>query len=156
MVEVDGIEACAIGTAFAVGRGPEGVQITVTEGVVKVVHGATIVRVSAGGRAMVPNSGEMLVSALDDEQLDRDLAWRDGRVVLSGEPLEEALARFNRFNKLQLSATDPALLREPVVGSFNLYEPEAFADAVAAVFSTSVARNAGGISIGPAPPQNNL
>lgn len=148
IVRVGEIEARAVGTAFAVARMPSSVDVTVTEGVVEIAAPQGTVRVAAGGRASVPFDGEMVVAAVTPAALDRDLAWRERRVILDGESLATAVEAFNRFNDRKIVIEDPALAQEPVVGSFDLFAPDQFADAVASAFSTPVARRDGMIILG--------
>jgi transmembrane sensor len=140
IVRVGEIEARAVGTAFAVARTRSSVDVTVTEGVVEIAAPQGTVRVVAGGRASVPFDGEMVVAAVTSAALDRDLAWRERRIILDGETLATAVETFNRFNERKIVIEDPALAQEPVVGSFDLFAPDQFADAVANAFSTPVAR----------------
>jgi transmembrane sensor len=148
IVRAGEIEARAVGTAFAVARTPSSVDVTVTEGVVEIAAPRGTVRVAAGGRASVPFDGEMVVAAVTPAALDRDLAWREHRVILDGETLAAAVEAFNRFNERKIVIEDPALAQEPVVGSFDLFAPDQFADAVSSAFSIPVARRDGAIILG--------
>jgi transmembrane sensor len=150
IVRAGEIEARAVGTAFAVARSDSSVDVTVTEGVVEIAAPQGRVRVVAGGRASIPFAGEMVVAAVTPAALDRDLAWREHRVILDGESLATAVEAFNRFNDRKILIEDPALAQEPVVGSFDLFAPDQFADAVSSAFSTSVTRRDGVIVLGAA------
>ena len=148
IVRAGGIEARAVGTAFAVARKDVSVDVTVTEGIVEIAGPQGVVRVAAGGRVSVPIDGEMVVAAIAPAELDRDLAWREHRVILDGETLAVAVEAFNRVNQRKIVIEDPALALEPVVGSFDLFAPDQFADAVSSAFSAPVARRDGVIVLG--------
>jgi len=150
IVRVGEIEARAVGTAFAVARRASSVDVTVTEGVVEIAAPQGTVRIAAGGRASVPFDGEMVVASVAPAELDRDLAWRERRVILDGESLGTAVEAFNRFNQRKIMIDDPALAQEPVVGSFDLFAPDQFADAVSNAFSAPVVRRDGLIVLGAA------
>lgn len=150
IVRAAGIEARAVGTAFAVARKSSSVDVTVTEGIVEIAAPQGAMRVAAGGRVSVPFQGEVVVAAMAPAELDRDLAWRDRRVILDGEPLSEAVQSFNRFNERKIVIEDTALAQEPVVGSFDLFSPDQFADAVSSAFSASISRRDGVIVLGAA------
>jgi transmembrane sensor len=143
IVKVGGIEARAVGTAFAVSRGEKAIAVTVTEGIVEVAGPRGAVRVAAGGRAEILPSGEMTISPLDPGAIDRELAWRDHRVVMEGETLLSAAGRFNQYNDVEIVIDDARLAQEPVVGTFDLREPEEFARGIATAFQAHVERRRG-------------
>jgi transmembrane sensor len=148
IVRAGGIEARAVGTAFAVARKQASVDVTVTEGIVEIAAPQGSMRVAAGGRVSVPFDGEMVVAAVAPAEIDRDLAWREHRVILDGQTLGAAVEAFNRVNQRKIVIEDPALADEPVVGSFDLFAPDQFADAVSNAFSAPVARKDGVIILG--------
>ncbi|WP_184718601.1 FecR domain-containing protein [Caulobacter sp.] len=134
-VEAGGVAVQATGTAFAVRRAQNGVDVLVTEGSVDVWS------LEAPGRKVALKAGQSLFVAtaapapdkariLDDAgEVRRKLAWRDGRIELDGETLGFAAAEFNRYNRLQLRVTGDALAGERLYGVFSVDDPEAFARA---------------------------
>jgi transmembrane sensor len=130
----------AVGTAFSVHRHDDGADVLVTQGTVETwVSGEEDrrVRVAAGFKAFVAEyTPPRLVEAR--AEIDRALAWRDGRIVLEGETLGEAVERFNRYNARKLAVSNSALANEKLVGEFRATEPYAFASAIATTLGASV------------------
>jgi transmembrane sensor len=154
-VIVDDILVTDIGTAFQVIDDAEGnrVEVLVTEGSVRVAYAGGQVDLVAGQRAAFPKSGA--TSRIDrrvlaPEDIDRALAWRDGRLDLAGETLASAVAEINRHSRLRVHIADPALAREPLYGSFRLDDATGFAHAAAASLSVAVHVSSGAIVIGDA------
>jgi transmembrane sensor len=147
IVRAADVEARAVGTAFAVARLDDGIHVTVTEGLVEVSGPKGIARIAANSRALVNSSGEMTVTPLTPAVLDKTLAWREARIIFDGEPLSEAVARFNRFNDIQIAIHGDSLAREAVVGTFDIRSPEDFAQAVAEGFDAQLRRNGHRITI---------
>ena len=87
----------AVGTAFSVRRTVAGAEVMVTEGVVEARPAPTAppLSVAAGGGALIEN-GRVGLKRISAEEIDRELAWRDGRIALNGVSLREAVARFNQ------------------------------------------------------------
>lgn len=131
-VEADGVQVRAVGTAFAVQRGPEQIEVLVTEGRIAVekltapsareaaaAPGGlaedtapsvrTLASVGAGERITVPTgtppAPAIPVVPITAEETEARLAWRATRVEFSETPLAEAVAMMNR------SAREPAAPR---------------------------------------------
>jgi transmembrane sensor len=133
VVTAGDIRVRAVGTAFSVRRRRGGAVVQVTEGVVEawsVGHEARAVRVSQGGKAFVPPAADPAVAAQASAEIDRNLAWRTGQIVLNGDTLGEAAAEFNRYNDQQIVIEDEGLASQTYVGRFRTNEPEAFVAAV--------------------------
>ena len=149
-VEAGGVAVQATGTAFAVRRAENGVDVLVTEGSVDVWS------LEAPGRKVALKAGQSLFVAattatgapvpdktriLDDAgEVRRKLAWRDGRIELDGETLGFAAAEFNRYNRLQLRVDDTGLAGERLYGVFSVDDPEGFARAAQVSLRASVQR----------------
>lgn len=145
-VEAGGVAVQATGTAFAVRRAQNGVDVLVTEGSVDVWA------LEAPSRKVALRAGQSLFVAqaapapdkariLDDAgEVRRKLAWRDGRIELDGETLGFAVAEFNRYNRLQLRVAGDALAGERLYGVFSVDDPEGFARAAQVSLHASVQR----------------
>ena len=72
---------------------------------------------------------------------------REGRIALSGVPLREAIARFNRYNDRKLVLASPELGDISTVGWFRVTDPESFARAVAISPSAQVSLSENAITI---------
>jgi transmembrane sensor len=143
VVESGPVRVRAVGTAFSVRRREGGSDVLVTEGVVEVwtENGKTpLRRVAAGERVFADNGTGVLTPPKADPDLGRDLAWRDGQIVLDGQTLAEAAAEFNRYNNRKIQVADAGLADKRFVGWFRINDPEGFAEAAAITFHGQVAR----------------
>lgn len=141
VVESGPVRVRAVGTAFSVRKHQGGSDVLVTEGVVEVwsEDGKTPPRrVSAGQRVFADNSLGVLTPPKAETDLSRQLAWRDGQIVLDGQTLAEAAAEFNRYNDRKIEVADPRLADERFVGWFRTNDPEGFAEAAATTFNGKV------------------
>lgn len=123
-------QARAVGTAFSVVRGKDGVQIAVTEGVVAVWpsdSSGMMTILEAGQFANFTMAGAAPTVGSAPGEIERALAWRNGEIALENDTLAEAIASFNRYNQKQIVLTDQSLAKEKLVGLFRLDKPENFA-----------------------------
>lgn len=152
VVEAGRVRVRAVGTAFSVRRRDGGAEVLVTEGVVETWADQAeghLVRVSAGSSAFVSDRAAITVQPQAESDVDRRLAWRDGKIDLRGQSLADAVLEFNRYNAVKLEVGDAALGAKPLYGVFRTDDPQGFAGAVAASLNTSVAARADGtIEIG--------
>jgi transmembrane sensor len=144
IVVAAGVEVRAVGTAFAVQLGEMSVEVVVTEGRVAVEKPALVGRtgpadespaaasrvsadpdtlafVGAGARAVVAvdraaSASVPRVEPMSAAALAERLAWRMPRIELSGTPLVQALAMFNRHAGCRLVLADPKLGRLQISG----------------------------------------
>ncbi|MBO9710303.1 MAG: FecR domain-containing protein [Caulobacter sp.] len=141
VVESGPVRVRAVGTAFSVRKRDGGSDVLVTEGVVEVWtrDGKTPPRrVAAGQQVFADNSEGVRAPPKPDVDLNRQLAWRDGQIVLDGQTLAEAAVEFNRYNDRKIQIADPHLAGERFVGWFRTNDPEGFAQAVATTFNGKV------------------
>lgn len=126
----------AVGTAFNVRlRGPQQVEVTVTDGVVAIGEQ----RVSADSVAMVV-AGEMNRVELTPDDVQRRVAWREGVIALNGETLAQAVEEFNRYREHKLVVADPTIAQIRVGGRFETDEADKFLNAVTAGFPVRVVK----------------
>ena len=140
IVSAGRIRVRAVGTAFSVRRHDEGAEVQVTDGIVEtwtLGEEGRRTRVAAGSKAFGAEYEPPTVVQASAE-VERSLAWREGRIVLEGETLDEAVAQFNRYNDKKLVISDPGLAEEKLVGQFRATEPETFAGAVATTLGATV------------------
>jgi transmembrane sensor len=153
IVEAGAVRVRAVGTAFGVRRHKGGAEVFVTEGVVEVWSDAGSAgkrQLVAGEHAYVAQEAAAIEVAAQPDEVERRLAWRDGKLVFQNEPLSEAVADFNRYNTRQIVIADPALARKPLVGQYRIDEPELFADDVRALLNVPVTITEDQIQIGAA------
>jgi transmembrane sensor len=121
----------AVGTAFNVYLAPAGVQVTVSEGTVKVVNSTeyesppsessyakSAAAVTAGEQADAHGRAEA-IRALNAAQLNRLLAWRKSCLYFQDEPLGEVVTELMRYTTLKIEITDASLRELPVGGTFQ-------------------------------------
>jgi len=121
----------AVGTAFNVYVRPAGVQVTVSEGTVKVVdatgHASPPSDASYGAAAAAVTAGEQanarghvdVIRALNAAQLSRQLAWRKSSLYFQDEPLGSVVDELSRYTTLDIEIGDESLRQLPVGGTFQ-------------------------------------
>lgn len=122
----------AVGTAFTVYLRPAGLQVTVSEGAVKVaaqrsgyqtpsddrLTSGPVFLLSTGERANV-NGGSSSIEALGLGEMARSMAWRDGEVHFERQSLKDVIAEMRRYTPLQISINDNQLSRLTIGGVFQ-------------------------------------
>jgi len=140
------VEVTAVGTQFDIHIGQRRTEVVVLEGRVRIEPLARrgIARfISAldrryldpGQRLVAQTEGELSVAVADTE---RATSWRHGRLIFRGEPLEDAVAEFNRYSEHQIIIEDTTLARLPVSGVFSSARPKNFLAAVADFYSMRI------------------
>ncbi|HWS65918.1 MAG TPA: FecR domain-containing protein [Steroidobacteraceae bacterium] len=121
----------AVGTAFNVYLTPTGVEVTVSEGTVNVVHATTnesppsdaaitqsASPVTAGEQADVHGRAEV-IHELNSAQLSRLLAWRKSSLYFQDQPLGDVVNELMRYTTLRIEFDDDQLRHLPVGGTFQ-------------------------------------
>ena len=120
-----------IGTQFDVHRGPDGVEVTVLEGVVEVLEGAVNSKklpedvekkhvLTAGHKALSSPTGE--VSDVEAVSAYETAAWRSGRLVYDNASLREVIADANRYYDGRIELASSAIGDLRVSASFRTDE----------------------------------
>jgi transmembrane sensor len=126
-----------IGTAFDVHLSKTGlVEVGVTKGRVEVspANGGDAsgtlksLGVLAAGHKIVLGQTVERAEAVSSADLRRKLAWRQGELIYTGQPLAEVLADISRYSDIKVELADPALENLPVGGAFRT-------DQIAAIFA---------------------
>lgn len=141
IVSAGDVQVRAVGTAFAVTRIGEGVDVLVSEGTVEAYRG--------DGRRLRATAGQTLHFGADArapatrtmsgiDEIERRLGWRQGLIILDGEPLQSAAARFNRHNRVQIVIQDASLGAVRLTGRFKATEAVAFARAAGHIAQASI------------------
>lgn len=141
----------AVGTKFSVRRDPNGVQVIVTEGTVRIEQedragsaGADAVLLSAGTIARSQDSS-VLVERKPLEQAEQRLSWRTGTLTFRETSLADAAAEFNRYNDRKIVIRDPAVAGIRIGGVFGITQLEAFARLIEDGFPVRVSEEEGTI-----------
>jgi transmembrane sensor len=133
VVSADDTQVLAVGTSFTVNRAaPTGVAVVVREGIVEVNRNAGEARrVTSGNRALSSaRLSAIEVTPVGDAEIHRELSWRNGQLVFSGEALDTAPGRFWRYSDTRIVIDDRTLGREEISGIFDADDPIGFASAV--------------------------
>lgn len=117
-----------IGTAFDVHLSSKGlVEVGVTRGCVEVgpannaqasttAKGLGVIR---AGHNIVLGERVELPKPVSIADMGRKLAWRQGELIYTGQPLHEVLADVSRYSDIKIELADPALEDLPVGGAFR-------------------------------------
>ena len=154
VVSAGAVTVRAVGTEFAVQFSPAGVGVLVTEGRVAVVRTAAphaglpttadllppstaeaaVTYLDAGTRLTVPAAASAPLEPvrLTSSETQAALAWRGMRVEFVDTPLTEAVALFNRQNRVQLALGAAELGTIRISGFFWADDPEGFSRLVEA------------------------
>jgi transmembrane sensor len=117
-----------IGTAFDVHLSKTGlVEVGVTKGSVEVkpANGrpasgpAKSLGVVAAGHNIVLGAKIERAEVVSSADMGRKLAWRQGELIYTGQPLREVLADISRYSDIKIELADPALKNLPVGGAFR-------------------------------------
>jgi transmembrane sensor len=123
-----------IGTAFDVHLSNAGVvEVGVTKGSVEVAPAndrpdsglAKSLGVLTAGQDIVLGQKVERAEAVSSADIDRKLAWRQGQLNYSGQPLGEVLADISRYSNIKIELADPALENLPVVATFRIDQIQA-------------------------------
>lgn len=129
----------AVGTQFEVAVSPakDEVTVTVKEGRVAVSSkresmaeraqdAAELLRVEGGQQLKASVDSSVVVKSID---LERELGWAHKRLVFEGDTLADAIAQFNRLNRVQI-VVDKTLAGRLVNGVFDADDPASFAQTI--------------------------
>jgi transmembrane sensor len=143
----------AVGTAFSVRRFADGTEVLVTEGTVEVwSRGQTAQRrqLTAGERAFLAQEASVISVTRQPFEINRKLAWREGKLILTNQTLNDAVADFNRYSPRTIVIADAALREKRLFGQYKLDAPELFAKDVSTVLGVPIVITADTIFIGQA------
>ncbi len=150
-------DVTAVGTSFTVRRavGADGaplehgaVHVAVRTGVVEVaapVGQRQSQLLGANMQAVAGEEGRVVARPMSSDELNRNLAWREGKIAFSDTSLREAVAEFNRYNRLKLAIGDESIAGRTMTGLFSATNPKGFAAAVALSLEVGFYETADGI-----------
>jgi transmembrane sensor len=134
IVYVGEIGVRAVGTAFNVRVQPEGFEVLVTEGSVRLIPrpassgavtdeaGHGLAELVAGQRALIPARepapSNIAVVAVPATQIEQAMSWHARRLEYSDASLETIVADFNRFNEHKLVIADARLAQRRFGATF--------------------------------------
>ena len=137
-----------VGTAFAVERDDEGVDVGVREGVVRVSaperHGEGVT-LKAGERVHYrPGGAAEQLASTDSASI---AAWRSGALLLRDMPLSRAVAEIGRYRSAPIFAFGDLDASQPVSGVYRTDRPDDALLTIAAMRQLRVRTLPGGILI---------
>lgn len=153
----------ALGTAFSVYLQPEILEVTVTEGRVELnalqqpapaaanqtnsslVAQATVTKLSlldAGQNARIDQRNNRIdqLESVDATAIMQKLAWHQGLLQFSGDPLQEVVAEISRYTDLKIVILDPQIRDLRIGGFFKVGETEKMLEALETSFGIDVKR----------------
>jgi len=144
IVQADGHRVVAVGTQFAVRRDRNTLQVSVTEGTVRLEkegdppsseqssrtprEGTATqqeILLSAGSVARI-QSDALLLRKQPVADVEQSLSRRAGVLTFRDTPLAEAVAEFNRYNTRKIVIQDPSIANLQVGGMFRANNIEPF------------------------------
>ncbi|MBB2963426.1 transmembrane sensor [Methylobacterium sp. R2-1] len=136
VVRGGGLSVRAIGTRFFLRADGAASPVGVAEGRVDVSGERGRAVVSAGEEVRV-GDGVLQVVAAD---VERDTAWRDGRLIYAGKPLAAVLAELNRYRRGRILLLDRELGARRVTGAFDARNTDDALDVIAATMGARIRR----------------
>ena len=143
----------AIGTKFVIHLKSENIQVTVTDGKVKmskVALNTKLADIKALNNSNVQEDdifivkGEKIIVASNQvpklihikaENIKRDLAWLDGKLIFDNEELFDVIEEINRYVDVEIVVKDPSLHKIRISGRFDLGDSEALIEALELSFN---------------------
>jgi transmembrane sensor len=126
----------ATGTVFNVDLLQDRLIVTLVRGSVVVapeaerMESGPVIPLKPAERLVVQRAtGSTVKSTVDPADAE---AWKLGKLVFDGEPLEQAVARVNRYARRRIVLVAPEQADEPISGVFDAGNGLAFAEAVSA------------------------
>jgi len=120
----------AVGTKFSVRRLGNDIQVSVTEGKVRIEEEPFLagaresMSLVAAGNVATTREGSILVK--HDTGVEESLSWRNGYLTFREDTLRDAVAEFNRYNSRKIVIEDPTVGAIRLSGKFRTTEYEAF------------------------------
>lgn len=130
-----------LGTRFTVRRDTGGTEVVVVDGRVQVENGQMPGRspvVLAKHQKVVATPETMRRSDESDAVIDRQLSWREGKLVFDQVTLAAAAGEFNRYNKKKLVLADAEAAGLTIGGRFDVDNIEDFANLLRRGFGLDV------------------
>lgn len=143
----------AIGTQFVVHLKPEDIQVTVTDGKVKmskVKNNVNIADIKAldntaiekddvyltkGEQAIVTGNATPKLIKVASDNLNRELSWLEGKLIFDNEALFDVIEEINRYIDITIVLKEPSLHDIKISGRFDLGDSEALIEALELSFN---------------------
>ncbi|MGE0642269.1 MAG: FecR domain-containing protein [Nitrospira sp.] len=135
-----GITTRAVGTEFLVRHQADGIQVTVTEGVVELApahSGWAPIHVAAGKQIVVSTRGP---EPARDVDVNRVTSWLRGRLVVEDARLGDVIEELRRYHSGTIQVWNRSVNEIRVSGSYNLADPMAVLLALTETLPVQMAR----------------
>lgn len=76
-------------------------------------------RTVSAGQELIVREAEEVVVPVSAEDLEVELAWRDGRLIFRNEPLEKAIAEIERYTTVEFVFLDDSLRTQSISGRYK-------------------------------------
>jgi len=148
----------AIGTKFVVHLKSDNIQVTVTDGKVKMskvalntkltdikkLNSTTIqkddVYITKGEKVIVGSNKIPKLTHIKPENIKRKLAWLDGKLIFENEELFDVIEEVNRYVDIKIVLKEPSLHNIRISGRFDLGDSEALIEALELSFNVKSLR----------------
>ncbi len=143
----------AIGTAFSVKVAEDLVEVWVVEGRVSVTttdNYNEVLDTSGNDHEMIVNPGQMVLKEINNDivhsklmevsqqEMDRQLTWKNDLIDFKSAPLYEILAEFNRRNSIKIMTDDDSLKRERLTVTIKPDNYESFIELISITLGLDV------------------
>ena len=133
-----------LGTKFSVRRDGDQVTVAVLSGRVRVTdakaeENSSTASVAAGSVA-VTKADATLVTESSPENVEADLAWREGQLIFRNDTLAEAAAEFNRYNDRKMVVSGK-VAELKISGSFKASNEDGFGRLLRDAYGLNVTTN---------------
>tara|TARA_R110000744_G_scaffold15958_6_gene44232 strand:- start:1312 stop:2349 length:1038 start_codon:yes stop_codon:yes gene_type:complete len=143
----------AIGTKFVVHLKSEDIQVTVTDGKVKmskVALNTTLtdindltntaiqkddVYIIKGEKVVVTQDKAPTLTHIKAENMARELSWLNGKLIFVNEELSDVIEEINRYVEIEIVLDDSTLHDIPISGRFDLKDSDALIEAIELSFN---------------------
>lgn len=130
----------AVGTEFLVREVPDGIRVTVAEGVVELAPiqpGWTPIQLTVGQQVSVGSNGP---GPVHDVDLNHATAWLRGRLVVDDARLADVIDELRRYHPGTIQVWNGAVNEIRVSGSYNLADPTGVLTTLAQTLPIRMAR----------------
>jgi len=143
----------AIGTKFVVHLASENIQVTVTDGKVKMskapintelsdikeLNNSTIQKddifIAKGEKVIATSNQTPKLTQIELASIERELSWLDGKLVFENEKLIDIIEEINRYVDIEIVLKAPSLHDVRISGRFDLGDSEALIEAIELSFN---------------------
>jgi transmembrane sensor len=143
----------AIGTKFVVHLQSENIQVTVTDGKVKMskvalntklpdikeLNNTTLQKndlyIAKGEKVVVGSNQVPELTQFKPEKMNRELSWLDGKLIFVNDELFHVIEEINRYVDVEILVEDPSLRNVKISGRFDLQDSEALIEAIELSFN---------------------